>query len=120
MGISRNLTKNMFSLLQFRWGKAIGALLLLLALNFIPLVGAIWAPRWAKIPYAIALASIAAIHYGMSKRTQVPAWTFMFYPVSALLIAFTLVRSMAHAFANKGVVWRGTHYSLEELRKGWV
>ena len=120
MGISRNLTKNMFSLLQFRWGKSIGALLLLLALNFIPLAGAIWAPRWAKVPYCFALASIGLIHYGMGKRTQAPGWTFFFYPISTLMIVFTMLRSMAHAFANDGVVWRGTKYSLAELRKGWV
>ncbi len=120
MGISRNLTKNMFSLLQFRWGKSIGALLLLLALNFIPLAGAIWAPRWAKAPYVVALASIAAIHWGMGRRTQAPGWTFFFYPTGTLMIAFTLMRSMVHAFVNKGVVWRGTRYSLEELRRGWV
>jgi len=120
MGISRNLTKNMFSLLEFRWGKSIGALLLLLAINFMPVAGAIWAPGWAKVPYVIALACIAGIHVGMNKRTQVPAWTFFFYPISALLMAFTLLRSMAHAARHRGVVWRGTRYSLEELRRGWV
>lgn len=119
-GLSRNLTKNMFSLLQFRWGKAVGALLLLLSLNFIPLVGAIWAPSWAKIPYFVALACIAGIHIGMGRRTQAPGWTFFFYPISTLMIACTLVRSMLHAAVNEGVVWRGTRYSLEELRKGWV
>lgn len=119
-GISRNLTKNMFSLLQFRWGKSIGALLLLLAINFIPLAGAIWAPGWAKAPYFVALACIAAIHWGMGRRTPAPGWTFFFYPIGTLMIAFTLVRSMVHAAVNKGVVWRGTQYSLEELRKGWV
>jgi len=119
-GLSRNLTKNMFSLLQFRWGKSIGALLLLLALNFIPLAGAIWAPSWARVPYFIALACIAAVHIGMARRTQVPGWTFLFYPISTLMIAFTLVRSMLHAAVNHGVVWRGTRYSIEELKKGWV
>lgn len=119
-GLSRNLTKNMFSLLQFRWGKSMGALLLLLSLNFIPLAGAIWAPGWARVPYLAALAGIAGIHIGMSRRTEVPAWTFLLYPASALMQAATLVRSMAHAARNGGVVWRGTRYSLEELRKGWV
>ena len=120
VGLSDNLTKNMFSLLQFRWGKSVGALLLLLALNFLPLAGAVWAPGWAKLPYAVALASIALIYVGMSRRTEVPWWTFVFYPVSALMMAVTLLRSMLHAARHRGVIWRGTHYSLDELRKGWV
>jgi hypothetical protein len=30
------------------------------------------------------------------------------------------MRSMFHAFWNDGIVWRGTRYPLEELRKGLV
>jgi hypothetical protein len=33
---------------------------------------------------------------------------------------YILLRSMVHAFWNGGIVWRGTKYSLEELRKGMV
>ena len=120
LGISRNLAKNMFALLAFRWGKATGALALMLAIFLLPLAGVIWAPSWAKLPYAAALACLAGLYVGMGKRTPVPAWTFLVYPLSVLMIAATLLRSMAHAAWHRGVVWRGTHYKLEELRKGWV
>jgi hypothetical protein len=33
---------------------------------------------------------------------------------------YILLRSMAHALWNDGIVWRGTKYPLEELRKGMV
>jgi hypothetical protein len=33
---------------------------------------------------------------------------------------YTLLRSMVHTLANGGIVWRGTKYPLEELRKGMV
>ena len=33
---------------------------------------------------------------------------------------YTLMRSMVHTFRNDGIVWRGTKYPLEELRKGLV
>ena len=119
-GLSRNLTKNMFALLAFRYGKATGALALLLAIFFLPLLGVILAPDWVKLPYFVALACLFGLYIGMGKRTEVGTWTYVVYPLSVLMIAGTLVRSMAHAWANNGVVWRGTKYSLEELRKGWV
>ena len=40
--------------------------------------------------------------------------------VSALLIVFTMFRSIAHTLRHDGIVWRGTRYELEELRKGMV
>jgi glycosyltransferase involved in cell wall biosynthesis len=119
-GLVRNLTKNLFALMQFRPAKALGASALWLFLNLIPLVGAIFAPRWAKLPYLAALAALAVIYYGMARRTAVPAWTFLFHPISALLIVYTMIRSMAHALRHRGVVWRGTRYELDELRKGMV
>ena len=119
-GLVRNLTKNLFALMQFRTGKALGACVLWLFFNLMPLGGAIFAPGWAKLPYIAALAGLAGIYIGMARRTAVPAWTFFFHPVSALLIVYTMLRSLAHAFRHRGIVWRGTRYDLEELSKGMV
>jgi hypothetical protein len=120
LGLVRNLTKNTFALLQFRWPKALGACVLWLVFNLLPIIGLWRAPGLAKLPYAIALACIAGLYAGMGRRTSVPAWTFLLYPLSALLIVYTVLRSMAHTLRHGGVVWRGTRYSLEELRKGLV
>ena len=120
MGLSRNLTKNLFALMQFRIPKTLGACALWLFFNLMPLIGAALAPRWAKLPYIAALVAIAFIYVGMGRRTRVPAWSFVFHPVSALLIVFTMLRSMAHTLRHRGIIWRGTRYELEELRKGMV
>ncbi|MGZ4821753.1 MAG: glycosyltransferase [Terriglobales bacterium] len=120
LGLSRNLTKNLFALMQFRIAKALGACVLWLFFNLMPLIGVILAPRWAKLPFAAALIALAGIYVGMGRRTAVPAWTFLFHPISALLIVFTMLRSIAHTIRHRGIIWRGTRYELEELRKGMV
>jgi hypothetical protein len=56
----------------------------------------------------------------MSARSAVPAYYFFLHPVSTSLFMYTLLRSMIHTFSNDGIVWRGTKYPLEELRKGLV
>ncbi len=119
-GLARNLTKNLFALMQFRPGKALGACALWLFFNLVPVLGAILAPGWARLPYLAALAALAGIYLGMARRTAVPAWTFLFHPFSALLLVFTMLRSMMHTFRHRGVVWRGTRYDLQELRRGMV
>lgn len=119
-GLVRNLTKNLFALMQFRPAKALGGSALWLFLNLMPTVGAVFAMGWARLPYVAALAAISAIYIGMGRRTAVPAWTFWLHPISALLIVYTMLRSIAHTLRHRGVVWRGTRYELEELRKGMV
>jgi len=56
----------------------------------------------------------------MSSMSPVPAYYFFLHPVSTSLFMYTLLRSMVHTLANGGIVWRGTKYPLEELRKGMV
>jgi len=38
------------------------------------------------------------------------------YPFAAVLFAFVMWRSALLALARGGIVWRGTAYSLSELR----
>jgi glycosyltransferase involved in cell wall biosynthesis len=119
-GIVNNLTKNFFAVLSFQWPRTVACIVGLGFLNLGPFLGVWMAHGWARVPYAIALASLFLIYYGMSARSAVPAYYFLLHPVSTSLFMYTLLRSMIHTFSNDGIVWRGTKYPLEELRKGLV
>ena len=119
-GIVNNLTKNFFAVLSFQWPRTIASIIGLGFLNLGPFLGVLLAHGWARLPYAIALASLFAIYYGMSVRSAVPPYYFFLHPVSTSLFMYTLLVSMLHTFSNDGIVWRGTRYPLEELRKGMV
>ena len=119
-GIVNNLTKNFFAVLSFQSWRTIISALGLAFLNFGPFLGAWLAPGWIRLPYAVALGSMFAIYVGMSWRSAVPAYYFLLHPVSAAMFIYTLLRSMAVTLWNDGIVWRGTKYPLEELRKGMV
>jgi glycosyltransferase involved in cell wall biosynthesis len=120
MGVVNNLTKNFFAILSFQWWRTIISAFGLAFLN-LWLFGGLWlAPGWARLPYAIALSSLFLIYLGMSWRSAIPAYYFFLHPVSSLLFIYTLLRSMSHTLWNDGIVWRGTKYPLEELRKGRV
>jgi len=119
-GIVRNLTKNMFASMQFRWKRALGGCFLFAFLNLFPFIGLALASGWARLPFAIAIAAMAALYSGLSRLMRVSALWVLLHPVSSLLLLYTMARSMAHAVRHGGVVWRGTWYSLEDLRKGMV
>ncbi len=120
MGVVDNLTKNFFAVLSFQWPRTLISAFGLAFLNLMPFLGLWLAHGWERVPYGIALGSMFLIYFGMSLRSGVPAYYFLLHPVSTTLFTYTLLRSMGHALWNNGIIWRGTKYPLEELRKGMV
>jgi len=120
MGVVHNLTKNFFAVLSFQWPRTLASCVGLAFLNLMPFIGVAVAPGWARLPYAVALVSMFLIYVGMSSRSAVPAYYFFLHPVSTVLFVYTMLRSMYLTLRNDGIEWRGTRYSLDELRKGMV
>lgn len=120
MGVVDNLTKNFFAVLSFQWPRTLISAFGLVFLNLMPFLGVWLAHGWERLPYAIALGSMFSIYVGMSWRSGVPAYYFLLHPVSTALFIYTLLRSMFLTLWNDGIIWRGTRYPLEELRKGMV
>jgi glycosyltransferase involved in cell wall biosynthesis len=120
MGVVDNLTKNFFAVLSFQWWRTLLSAFGLAFLNLGPFLGVWLAHGWARVPYGLALGSMFLIYLGMSWRSGVPPYYFLLHPVSTVLFIYTLLRSTALTLWNGGIVWRGTKYRLEELRKGLV
>jgi len=120
MGVVNNLTKNFFAVLSFQWPRALASCVALAFLNLMPFAGIFLAHGWAKSGYALALFSMFAIYYGMSGKSDIPAYYFALHPISTTLFLYTVLRSMAVTLHRGGVTWRGTFYPLEELRRGLV
>ncbi len=120
MGVVNNLTKNFFAVLSFQWPRTLISAFGLAFLNLMPFLGVCLAHGWERLPYAVALGSMLSIYVGMSWRSGVPAYYFVLHPLSTVLFIYTLLRSMFLTLWNDGIIWRGTRYSLEELRKGMV
>lgn len=120
LGVVRNLTKNFFAIMSFQWPRALLSCLALAFLNLMPFLGVWLAHGWVRLPYAVALLSMFLIYLGMSWKSAVPPYYFFLHPISTMLFMYTMLRSMLLTLWRGGVVWRGTKYPLEELRKGLV
>lgn len=120
MGMVRNLTKNFFALMNYRWSLALGAVAGVLMVNLAPFVGLLIAPGWARVGYVLALAAIAAMYLDMPRYSHISPGYFFLHPLASVLMAYSVARSAVLTLWQGGVVWRGTKYPLEELRKGIV
>jgi glycosyltransferase involved in cell wall biosynthesis len=119
-GIVNNLTKNFFAVLSFQSWRTLISAFGLVFINLGPFFGLWLAHGWERLPFAIALVSLFFIYVGMSRRSSVPTYYFFLHPVSSTMFTYTLLKSMFVTLWNDGIVWRGTKYPLEELRKGMV
>jgi glycosyltransferase involved in cell wall biosynthesis len=120
MGVVNNLTKNFFAVLSFQWWRTVICCIGLGFLNLGPFLGVGFGHGWARLPYGIALLAMFSIYVGMSERSDVPAYYFLLHPLSTVLFLYTLLWSMILTLHQDGVVWRGTKYPLDELRRGMV
>lgn len=115
LGLVRVLTKNMFALFAFRPVLLLAGCAGIVVLTIVPLLGL--AIAGARLPSALALAGIAGMYVLLARYSRQPIWSFFFYPFGAVLLIYSLVRSMTVTLRQGGVIWRGTFYPLAELRR---
>jgi fucose 4-O-acetylase-like acetyltransferase len=82
-----------------------------------PFLGLLLAPGWTRAPFAVAVAMIA-VAYTLSGRYMASSpWMFLTCPIAALVFAFATLQSAFIAVRDGAITWRGTKYSLAELKK---
>jgi cellulose synthase/poly-beta-1,6-N-acetylglucosamine synthase-like glycosyltransferase len=114
-GIVGVMTKNLFSAFNFQPVLLLAACSWVAALFLLPLAGFFW---WSTIlPSLLTLVCIGAAYRTMGEISQIDARTAWLFPLGALAFLFAMLRSMLVVLWQRGVVWRGTHYPLRELRQ---
>jgi hypothetical protein len=114
--------KNGFAGLRYRVGISLLAFFGFAVQIVLPLA-AIACGGWAAVAGLLVYAFIALTYAANRPVTQVsPCVAVLFAPATAILL-FALARSMFLALTRNGVMWRGTFYPLDELRRnagrGW-
>jgi glycosyltransferase involved in cell wall biosynthesis len=115
-GVIRNFTKNFFAAGRYDPLRMVGAGILAAAINLLPFLGLWLAHGWAKLPFALTLASIAGLYVGVTRMQRISWLYFFVHPISTGMFLYAMFRSMFVTLRFGGVVWRGTKYSLAELR----
>jgi glycosyltransferase involved in cell wall biosynthesis len=122
LAVVRLVEKNGFAIYRYR----VGLLLLAcfgLALQVVIPFAAIAAGGWTALSGVLTYLAIGLTYAANRRVTQVPPWMAVFFAPACTLVIFAMLRSMTLALVRKGVDWRGTRYSLSELRRhagrGW-
>ena len=114
-GIIRGMTKNFFAVFHYRLPVVLLATTATAILCIGPAVGL--AIPEARLPSLLAWAGAAGM-YAISRRASwLSVWYASLLPVAAALVVYAMLRSTLVTLVHGGVTWRGTFYSLDELRR---
>jgi GT2 family glycosyltransferase len=116
LGIVRLLEKNGFAAMRYRVGLAVMAFVGLTVQIVLPLV-AIAHGGWTTVAGLLIYAGIAGTIAANGQINQASPWTAVLFAPATAVLLFALMRSMILALRRNGVVWRGTLYPLDELRR---
>ena len=108
--------KNGFAIYRFRVGLTLAASLGMAMLAVWP-IAAMAAGGWSLAAGLVTYAAIGLVYLANRRVTQVSPWMALFFAPATALVTFSFLRSMVLVLVRNGVDWRGTRYSLAELRR---
>lgn len=118
----RGLEKSIFPGMGYRLDLAAFGTVSLLLTHVSPFVGALISRGPAR-PLFGANVLLVFVLYALRKRIsggRTSTWYAALHPFSVCAFVYATLRSVYKALANDGIEWRGTRYSLEQLKRNEV
>lgn len=116
--LTNGAMKNLFALHRFRVSCVLVSLFFIICFQILPFWAIFFSSGVTRGLFAgtliVRLVSIAKGLSDIGVSLRYAAWSF----VTPYLSAFIITKAAIGTLRNKGITWRGTHYSLDELKKG--
>jgi hypothetical protein len=107
----------MFAAMQYRWYLALAAVFFMVVVHLAPFAALWLAPGWAKLLFVTDLLGLFALYVVLGRVDRISPAYFFLHPLPSLLMIYAMLKSTAVTLWKGGVVWRGTLYPLDELRR---
>ena len=115
----RGLEKGVFAAFDYSLLKALGGSAALGALFLWPVAG-LCLGGWTAMLCGGTCMVVGALYRDQARQLRTPAWTVVLFPVCCAIFQWILWRSVVRTLVRGGLDWRGTFYSLRDLRAGLV
>jgi len=114
-GIVTGMTKNLFAVFRFRIELLLSAAVLMAVFCIAPTF--FLGHGGTRIAGLLTLASAAGLYRLSSRTSRITPFYVLTLPFAAAIVAYSMLRSAVVTVLCGGVTWRGTFYSLDELRR---
>jgi glycosyltransferase involved in cell wall biosynthesis len=114
------VTKNFFAASGFSVPRVVVALGGLMMVNIMPIFGVVLGDGWVRLLATLATAMGMSLLAGVDVVAGVCPLYGLTLPLGAVLFGYMLLRSTVCTLKQGGIIWRGTFYPLDALRRGAV
>ena len=114
------LKKNAFAGLEYRLSWVVAATVVHASLFLWPYVGLVVVGGPARWLYAASVVLLLLLFVGAAQSQGVPLTDAVLFPVASAVFLFIVWNATLWTLARGGIEWRGTRYSLAELRANRV
>lgn len=112
------LMKNAFALYDFRVPRVLAGCLLILLLGVLPSWGLLLGSGLAQsLCGAVVVVRFLSFAHGLT-YTPVSSWNAIWALVTPYINIYIAVKAMVTTLRRRGIIWRGTHYSLAAMKSG--
>lgn len=112
----QGLSRSAWAGLDYSVGAVAGAAAVTLVADVWPWIGWLVTAGPARGLNLAAVLLSAFLFVGATRYSSIRPWLTVLWPVTGLLFAWILLRSVALTLLRGGIEWRGTFYPLDELR----
>jgi len=114
--VIRGLEKNVFSGCDYRIWLALSGVVFHLAGTVWPYVALFFTHGWVRLLYAATVLVLTLVFADCAAYHGSRRWYAAGFPLCTLLFVWIILRTMVLNLAQGGINWRGTFYSLQELK----
>ncbi len=118
--IVRGVTKNFFAAANYSVARVGMQSLGLFASSVLPFLALPFLHGGARVLAALSAVAAIVLEAAVAVIMETSPLYALAHPIGALLFDYMLLRSTVVTLWQGGIVWRGTFYSLEELKRGGV
>jgi glycosyltransferase involved in cell wall biosynthesis len=118
--VIHGVTKNFFAGTGYSVTRVIFSIVGLLITNVLPFAGLVFGHGWVWIFAAIGVLMALSLHAGVDFVVRASPLYCFTVPIGSVLFAYMLLRSTVFTLKQGGIIWRGTFYPLEALKRGAV
>lgn len=112
------LEKNTFAGLHYRISMVLFAIFGIFSTNIIPFITLFSTNHIIAMLSLINMMIIIVLYtIVIRKMTSFSPWMFIVFPITASIFIYSIIRATCLTLKRGGIIWRGTTYSLKELRQ---
>ena len=116
----RGLNKNAFAGLNYSLPLVLLGVIGLFVTNVFPFVAVFFVEGTARWLFALSVATAFLVYARNEQLSKLPVWYAALHPFGVMVVLYATLEAVAKALWRGSISWRGTRYSLSELRKNRV